>query len=207
MDKLQSFFKYENKEWLYNISNIIKITEHFLSNYYNGRNLDEFLDKTGIDKEEYCKIYVNILNWWIYHFYCDEKTCILESQKMMEDLIEYMDNKINNKTKLKMIIDVGHDVTVGPMQLFMHEAFNTNYTACFFSCNIYFELHKEKDNNEYKYYVKYFVDDDLRLNIDYDLFKKISFRNYGMKSKRIIFVIAIFIKYYILILFCFCIIL
>ena len=38
--------------------------------------------------------------------------------------------------KLKMIIDLGHDVTVGPMQLFMHETFNTNFTTCFFSCNI-----------------------------------------------------------------------
>ena len=173
-NKLQSFFKYENKEWLYNVSNIIKITDHFLANYYNGRNLDEFLNKTGINKEEFYKVCLKIYKWWIYHLYCDEKTCILESQKMMEDLIEYMDNKINNKTnKLKMVINIGHDFTVCPMQIFMHEAFDVEYSICGFSCNIYIELHKEKDYNQKDIYiVKYYVDDELRLNINYEIFKR-----------------------------------
>ena len=70
----------------------------------------------------------------------------------MEDLIEYMDNKINNKTnKLKMFINVGHDFTVCPIQYFMHEAFYVEYSICDFSCNIYFELHKEKDYNQKRY--------------------------------------------------------
>ena len=42
-----------------------------------------------------------------------------------------------------MVIDFGHDVTVGPMQLFMYKAFNIHYTVCAFACNIYFELHKK----------------------------------------------------------------
>ena len=173
-DQLQSFFKYENKEWLYNKHNIVIIFDHFLANYFDGKNLKEFLDKTGIDKEEYYKICIKIYEWWIYHIYCDEKTCVLESGKIMEDLIEYMDNKINNKTnKLKMIIDLGHDFIVCPMQVFMHQAFNVEYTVCYFSCNLYFELHKEKDNNEKDIYiVKYYVDDELRLSINYELFKK-----------------------------------
>ena len=171
-NKLEKFFKYKNKEWLYYVNHSISIVNHFFSNYYEEKDLKEFFETTEIDKEDYYKACLNIYKWWLYHIYCDKKTCIMESSKIMEDLIGYMDNKINNKTKLKMIIDLGHDVTVGPMQLFMHETFNTNFTTCFFSCNIYFELHKEINNNEYKYYVKYFVDDQLRLNIDYDLFKK-----------------------------------
>ena len=98
----------------------------------------------------------------------------MESSKLMEDLLVYMDNKINNQTnELKMVIDFGHDVTVAPMQLFMYKAFDVDYTVCSFACNIYFELHKKinRDKKE-NYYVRYYVDDDLRLNIIYDDFKR-----------------------------------
>ena len=169
-DKLLSFFKYDNKEYFYDYRNIIKIIDNFISNYYEEKDLTKFHEETGIDKQEYYKICVKLYKWWLYNIYCDKKTCILESGKLMEDLIEYMDNKINNRTsKLNMVIDVGHDITVGPMQLFMHETFNIDFSVCHFSCNIYFELHKDKKD---LYYVKYFIDDELRLTINYELFKK-----------------------------------
>ena len=105
----------------------------------------------------------------------------------MEDLLEYLDNKINNKTnELKMVIDFGHDVTVTPMQLFMYKAFDVDYTVCTFACNIYFELHKKinKENQE-KYYVRYYVDDDLRLNTLYEDFKKNVLKNiWSQKDKE-----------------------
>ena len=173
-NKLQNFFKYKSKDWLYHIRASFSITDHFLSNYYDDRNLENFFNETKIDKEEFYNISYNIYKWWLFHIYCDKKTCIMESSKLMEDLIEYFDNKINNKTnELKMVIDSGHDVTVGPMQLFMYKAFDVDYTVCAFACNIYFELHKKinKENKE-KYYVRYYVDDDLRLNIIYEEFKK-----------------------------------
>ena len=98
----------------------------------------------------------------------------MESSNLMGDLISYMDQIINNENyTIKMVLDFGHDVTVAPMQLFMYQAFDVDYTVCAFSCNIYFELHKKlsKDNKE-RYYVRYFFDDDLRLNIPYMEFKK-----------------------------------
>ena len=30
----------------------------------------------------------------MFHIYCDKKTCVMESSKLMEDLINYMDNII-----------------------------------------------------------------------------------------------------------------
>ena len=173
-NKLQSFFKYENNEKFYDFHNAIVLIDNFMSNYYEGKDLKEFHEETGIDKDEYYKICVKLYEWWIYHFFCDKKTCILESGKLMEDLIDYLENKINNRTsKLNMVIDVGHDYTVGPMQVFMHEAFDVDYSVCLFSCNIYFELHKDIDNNKKEiYFVRYIVDDELRLNINYDSFKK-----------------------------------
>ena len=171
--KLQNFFKYNKKEWLYSVNHSISLVNHFISNYNDGRSLKKFFDETGIDKEEYLQICLDIYYWWLYHIYCDKKTCIMESSKIMEDLIKYMDNKINNKNnRLKMVIDVGHDVTVGPMQYFMHEAFGTDYKVCNYACNIYFELYKEEENKKSIYIVKYFVDDELLLSINYELFKK-----------------------------------
>ena len=103
----------------------------------------------------------------------------MESSSLMEDLITYMDKKINDENyKIKMILDFGHDVTVAPMQLFMFQAFDVDYTVCSFSCNIFFELHKQINNeNKERYYVRYFVDDDLRLNIPYGEFKKNVMKN------------------------------
>ena len=171
-NKLQNYFKYKNKEWLYNIRASFSITDHFLSNYYDGRNLDNFFNITGIDKNEYYNICFKIYIYWLFHIYCDNKTCIMESSKLMKDLIDYMDNKINNKNKINMIIDLGHDVTVEPMQIFMNKAFNINYTVCNFACNLFFELHKETKNKKDIYIVKYYVDDELKLNINYEIFKK-----------------------------------
>ena len=114
-NKLQNFFKYKSKDWLYHIRASFSITDHFLSNYYDDRNLENFFNETKIDKEEFYNISYNIYKWWLFHIYCDKKTCIMESSKLMEDLIEYFDNKIKNKNKLKMVIDLGHDVTAEPM--------------------------------------------------------------------------------------------
>lgn len=180
-DKLQSFFGYEKKEWLYKTRNAVIIIDNFIANYYNDRNLTEFFESTKIDKEEYYEKCINVYKWWIYHLFCDEKTCILESQKMMEDLIEYMDNKINDKqNKLKMVINLGHDFTIAPMEIFMHETFGTKYTTTLFSTNIYFELHKENDD----YFVKYYIDGLLSLNIKYGLFKEKVFSKFWSEKEK-----------------------
>ena len=94
---------------------------------------------------------------------------ILNASKSMKDIINYFDNTIDydkNKKKnkeIKMIIDLGHDVTVNSIHVFMNKAFNVNFTYCNFACNIYFELYKIKNDN--KYIVKYYDNDLLILNI------------------------------------------
>ena len=172
-NQLQNFFEYQKKEWLYSIHRSFSIIDHFISNYEEGRDLNFFLNSTKINKEEFYKICKKVYNYWLYHIFCDKKTCVMESSSLMQDLISYMDKKINDANyKIKMILDFGHDVTVAPMQLFMYQAFNVDYTVCSFGCNIFFELHKKLENNNKSYFVKYFVDDDLRLNIPYDEFRQ-----------------------------------
>jgi hypothetical protein len=173
-NELQNFFEYEKKEWLYGIHRSFSIVDHYIVNFQEGTDLHYFLNKTNINKNDFYKSCKKVYEWWLFHIFCDKKTCVMESSKLMEDLLVYMDNKINNKNnELKMILDVGHDVTVAPMQLFMYKAFDVEYTVCFFACNIYFELHRKRNRNKIDtYYVRYYVDDDLRLNIIYDKFKK-----------------------------------
>ena len=173
-NQLQYFFDYEKKEWLYGIHRSFSIVDHFIVNYEEERDLHYFLNITGINKDEFYKNCKKVYEWWLFHIFCDKKTCVMESSKLMEDLVEYMENIINNKTnELKMVIDLGHDVTVGPMQLFMYKAFDVDYTLCAFSCNIYFELHNKINNeNKQNFFVRYYVDEDLRLNINFNDFKK-----------------------------------
>ena len=92
----------------------------------------------------------------------------------MEDLIEYMDQKINKQNRINMVIDFGHDITVGSMEMFMHLVFNTDYWVCKFSCNLFFELIKIQDfnANKDKYFVEYYIDEEIKLNISYDIFKE-----------------------------------
>ena len=97
-----------------------------------------------------------------------------------------MDKIINNKTnELKMVLDFGHDITVAPMQLFMYKAFDIDYTVCSFFCNIYFELYKKINKNKIeKYYIRYYVNDDLRLNIEYNDFKKNVAKNIWCQKEK-----------------------
>ena len=172
-NQLQNFFEYQKKEWLYSIHRSFSIIDHYISNYEAGRNINFFLNSTNINKEDFYKTCKKVYDYWLFHIFCDKKTCVMESSNLMGDLITYMDKKINDENyKVKMVLDFGHDVTVAPMQLFMYQAFDVDYTVCSFSCNIFFELHKKlsKENKE-RYYVRYFLDDDLRLNIPYTEFK------------------------------------
>ena len=173
-NKLQDFFEYQKKEWLYSIHRSFSIIDHFISNYEEGKDLNFFLNSTNINKDEFYKTCKKVYNYWLFHIFCDKKTCVMESSSLMQDLITNIDKKINDKNyKIKMILDFGHDVTVGPMQLFMYQAFNVDYTVCSFGCNIFFELHKKFFNDKKEnYFVKYYVDDDLRLEISYDEFRQ-----------------------------------
>ena len=185
-NQLQNFFQYQNEKWLYSIHRSFSIIDHYISNYEEGKDLRFFLNSTEINKDEFYKTCKKVYDYWLFHIFCDKKSCVMESSKLMEDLITYMDKKINDKNyKINMVLDFGHDVTVGPMQLFMYKAFDVDYTVCSFACNIFFELYRKinKDKKE-RYYVRYYVDDDLRLNIPYGEFKKSVMKNVWTNEQK-----------------------
>ena len=104
---------------------------------------------------------------------------MIDSSKLMEDLIEYMENKINNKKEINMVIDIGHERTLGSIEYSMHQIFGVDYSIAYFASNVIFELHKNKDENGDKdeFYVSYYIDEQLKLNISYNEFKRKIIKN------------------------------
>ena len=78
-----------------------------------------------------------------------------------------------------MVIQGGHDSTINTIQFFMLKAFEIPLKYVKFGSHIYFELHKEEEenNNENKYIIKYFYDGELLLEKDYYLFKEKVLKN------------------------------
>ena len=71
-----------------------------------------------------------------------------------------------------MVMDCGHDTTVGPIARFVGSALDVSYhDFCDFACNVYFELFRFENNGSFA--VDYFMDDErLVHNMDFYEFKK-----------------------------------
>ena len=180
-EQLQKFFDFEDDSFVTNIRMMNSITDHYISDYKNYKDLTKFHEETGIDLDQFMEYSGKFYHDWMYNYYCTNTTCSMESSRLMEDLLGYMERRIaikDNKKSYKapkMVIDCGHDTTVAPMQMFMYETWedkpeygiNTQY--CGFACNIYFELYKTKDDKA-EYYVYYYIDDDLKHVFKYNEF-------------------------------------
>ncbi len=180
-EQLRVFFDFKDDSFVTNIRMMNSITDHYISDYKNYKDLSVFRDETGIDLDEFMEKSGKFYHDWMYNYYCTNTTCSMESSRLMEDLLGYMERRIAIKDNTKsykapkMVIDCGHDTTVAPMQMFMYETWedkpeygiNTQY--CGFACNIYFELYKTKDDIP-KYYVFYYIDDDLKHVFEYNEF-------------------------------------
>jgi hypothetical protein len=178
-DNLREYLNRPNKDFIYTYGSLIDITDNYICNYDNGKNLTDFLTKTGFDKEEFYQSAIEVKKFYLFHLNCDQQAGVLGATPHMLDLINYMENRINDEnnvtySKPKMVIQGGHDTTLNVLQFFMQKAFNIDLQYIKFGANIYFELHKDEINNtnKYNYTVKYFYDGKLLLTLDYDSFKQ-----------------------------------
>ena len=179
-DELKDFFQFENYSYFTDIRMMNSITDHYISDYKNYKDLSAFHNLTGIDLDEFMEKSGKFYHDWMYNYYCTNTTCSMESSRLMEDLLGYMKRRIQNYPQTtykapKLVIDCGHDTTVAPMQMFMYETwedkpeYGVRTQYCGFACNIYFELYKTR-NGPTKYYVYYYIDDELIHIFDYDEF-------------------------------------
>ena len=126
---------------------------------------------------EYCeKFYYD----YMYHYIC-AGMCSMESSRLMEDLLRYMGFRIMYYPETtyrapKLIIDSGHISTVFPIQMFLEEAwkdkpeYGIKSRYCDFASNVIFELYKTT-NGMIKYFVYYYIDDELIHIFDFDEFE------------------------------------
>jgi len=177
---LRVFFQLDDYSYFTNIRMMNSITDHYISDYKNYKDLSVFHNITGIDLDIFMEKCGKFYHDWMYNYYCTNITCSMESSRLMEDLLGYMKRRIQYYPQTtykapKLVIDCGHDTTVAPMQMFMYMTWKekpdygviTQY--CGFACNLYFELYKTKSGIT-KYYVYYYIDEKLIHIFDYDEF-------------------------------------
>ena len=171
-EQLQKYLNLPNRDLLQDFDFIqIILADEFISNYYQGTEFKDFVAQTGIDIELFLNYSAESKNYYIFHMDVDEKAGVMAASPQMRDLINYMDNIINNKSESpKMVIHGGHDNTLNCVQYFMKSAFQIPIKYIPFSSNVYFELHKENEND---YYVEYISDGVSLLKKDYNTFKNI----------------------------------
>lgn len=149
------------------------ITDHFICDYDNKKNLTN-ITIHGLDLDKFYNFSKSFYGHFIFNYFIDEYTSGLEETHLMQDLLGYMDRRIDHQDELtyiapKMVMDCGHDTTVGPIARFMASAFNIKYHYfCEFACNVFYELYKDGDY----YYVDYYLDDERLIeNMEYNEFK------------------------------------
>ena len=174
-NKLSEYLGRKNNEWLYDYNSLIDVTDNYICNYDNGKDLSDFLNKTGFNKDEFHNYSKRVKEFYLFNLSSDETAGNLGATPHMVDLLDYMEKKVKNDSYYsysapKMVIQGGHDTTVNLIQYFMFTAFQIPVQYVKFGANIYFELHKD-DTNDNKFIVKYFYDGEKLLEKDYYEFK------------------------------------
>ena len=170
------------EEYFRDYNKMKSITDHFVCDYDGKKDLSIFIS-TGIVLEDFYNFSRRFYGSFIFDWFIDDYTAGLEETHLMQDLLGYMDLRIKHYPKTtyrapKMVMDCGHDTTVGPIARFMDSAFGCGYHEfCDFACNVYYELYRNVEiingKEEVSYSVDYYLDDELKLkDFDYEEFKK-----------------------------------
>ena len=167
-------------EELKRFRSILRLCDHLTSGLYNYDITEyELLAKNDIkignlvdECHEVTKYYFSYIQGGV------KEIVYMANSPLFKQLINWMDSRIKldkeNKTNLikrgapKYTVWSGHDSSVSTVMKFMENIFNTKFITPIFGTTIIFELHK---NNKSAYYIKYFVNDDLLLEVKYNEFK------------------------------------
>ena len=183
-NKLNKYFTLNNitinSEFNYSFYQLNLLCDTLYADYIDGKNLTNLKQLINFD-ELYndCK---NILSIIQSDYVSGDKDVVIMSQsKPIRKLIKWMDQRIDYDKKglsdkiisgaPRYTIWSGHDSSISTFEMFMKYTFNTKWIFPSFASTILFELHKIEDKNIYE--IKYFVNDELLLTINYDDFKNI----------------------------------
>ena len=186
--KLKKIYKSNNITIKFDLSpdKINLLCDCFYSDLTDNRDMS-ILEKEGINFEEFNLSCKNILSIIQKNIVSGDKDIVMMSQTPpMKKLIKWMNERIELDKKgetdkiignsPKFTIWSGHDSSISTFQMFMRNIFGTNWIYPTFSTTILFELHKNDKNEENQsqndYELRYYVNDELFLKIDYYIFEK-----------------------------------
>ena len=171
----------------FDLSLIDNFCDAFISDYINGRPLEE-LTKTKIEFTEvldYCyKFQASIFSDW-FNGNENRDLAYLEVSKFMKEFLHYMsqrvkadqigekiEEKYEDYSRPKMLMISGHDSTTSMYEIFLQDVFEQKpefYKATKFSTQITFEVTTSNNNNnktDSDYFVNYYFDDELLLRVN-----------------------------------------
>ena len=139
---------------------------HYLEYTYGNEtyNIISRCSKENIQKfYDFCVEYYDSFRGWnelfAYIFYM-----------LFQHIFQYMDNYINDRSKIRMMMIGGHDVTVAPLMDFLNGMKiipRTHYPH--FACNVVIELRKYGQD----FYLEFYYNDVLKYNNTLEKFKSI----------------------------------
>ena len=162
------------REYFNDYNKMKSIADHFICDYDNKKDLSQ-VENLGINLDEFYGFAREFYGSFIFNWFVDNFTSGLEETHLMQDVLGYMSRRIDfykqNGNSIsykapKMVMDCGHDTTVGPIARFLDSVFGCDYHHfCDFACNVFFELYREKDENgNDKFTVDYYLDDELKFS-------------------------------------------
>ena len=168
------------------LDSIKLICSAYISDFLDNREIS-ILNDYSINKEELFNDCLELS--YLSHFEIDQGNRariggVLTMGPHANNIIEYMDNHIYKRNyKPKYVMYSGHDTTVTALQVFLEKAFDIEVRKIpFASCMMFHLLKDDKEN----YYVKYFFNDELMLNITFNEFKsqikKIAWKDYQIED-------------------------
>jgi hypothetical protein len=183
IDKLNKYFSENNitlkADFNFSYNQIHLLCDTLYSDYTDNRDLTKLNNQ--INFAEFYNDCNNILSIFQTDYISGDKDMVIMSQSPpMKKLIKWMDQRIEldkNGQSDKIVsgsprftIWSGHDSTISTFEMFMKHVFGTKFIFPSFCSTILFELHKNEENNIYE--IKYLINDELLLTINYNDFKK-----------------------------------
>ena len=184
-DKLNNFFISNNisltKDFNYSFYKLNQFCDSLYANVIEKRDLSKLNQSINFNFDELYNDCFKIISKIQSDYVAGNKDVVLMSQSPpIKKLITWMDQRIELDKKGKgdsvvigsprFTIWSGHDSSIANFEMFMKINFNTKWIFPGFSTTVLFELHKNEEKNIYE--IKYFVNDEMLLNINYDDFKR-----------------------------------
>ena len=178
--KINKFFNDKNKEFIFNFNYINSFCDHLLSNILENSDLSD-LEKYDFNIQELNEYCQKFSQYNLEEIECGNKDVIFMSlSPTMRQLILWMDNriKINEEGNELYINDSpkytiwsAHDSSLAANEMFFKYIFGTKFINPIVGSSIIIELHKNESKQNENYYIQYFVNDELLLEIEYNFFK------------------------------------